>query len=85
MPSIWLFMRYAKKLFSWEVCILNFVEICLSLPYFETIKVLYALQRIKYIMREKKHIDVRFHYAQNVIAKGDSKLRKISTHDSISH
>lgn len=36
-------------------------------------------------MREKKHIDVRFHYAQNVIAKGDSKLRKISTHDSISH
>ena len=51
MPSIWLFLRHAKKLSGWEVCTLSFVEIHLALPYFLTVKVPYILQRIQCIMR----------------------------------
>jgi hypothetical protein len=29
-----------------------------------------------------KHIDVRYHYVHEVIAKGDVKVCKISTHDN---
>ena len=30
-----------------------------------------------------KHIDVRYHYIRNVIAQGDVKICKISTHDNL--
>ena len=29
-----------------------------------------------------KHIDVRYHYIQGIIAQGDIKVCKISTHDN---
>jgi hypothetical protein len=29
-----------------------------------------------------KHIDVRYHFIREVIAKGDFKVRKVSTHDN---
>ena len=57
------------------------MEIHLALPYLVTIKVLYILQRIQCIMREQSTLMSRYHYIRDVVAEGDLKVCKISTHD----
>jgi hypothetical protein len=61
---------------------MNLVEIYLALPYSVIVKVIYAGQRIQCSMREQSTL--RSHYVREVIAKGDVKVCKISTHDNAS-
>ena len=46
------------------------------------VKVLFASLKIRCHERTK-HIDVRYHFIQDVIAEGDVKVCKISTHDNL--
>jgi hypothetical protein len=49
--------------------------------YFVIVKVLYTLQSIMFHERTK-HIDVRHHYIQGVMAQGSIKVCKVDTHDN---
>ena len=70
-----------KKLIGWEVYTLNFAGFLLALLYIVIVKVLFASLKIRCHERTK-HIDVRYHFIQDVIAEGDVKVCKISTHDN---
>ena len=58
------------------------MEIHLAPPYFLTVKVLYIFTKNPMYHERTKHIDVKYHYIRDVVAEGDLKVCKISTHDN---
>ncbi|WVZ81330.1 LOW QUALITY PROTEIN: hypothetical protein U9M48_028720 [Paspalum notatum var. saurae] len=50
--------------------------------YVDSIMPAICLTKDQMFHERTKHIDVRYHYIRGVIAQGDIKVRKISTHDN---
>jgi hypothetical protein len=61
---------------------LGFVEIIVALTCFVTVKVPYTLLIKDQMFHERRHIDVKYRYVQDIIAQGKLKVCSISTHDN---
>nr|CAI44659.1 OSJNBa0061C06.9 [Oryza sativa Japonica Group] len=80
--TIWLFLKFVKNLFGLKVLYTELCGVTSCINIFCDSQSAICLTKNQMFHERTKHIDMRYHFIRGVIAEGDVKVCKISTHDN---